>query len=281
MQTNGYKNEWHKQINDQCKPSIIHMQDITTIKTLDCADISNNIPRSSWSAGFLAGGVLDCNLAHRRSVAELCMLFKIKSIPMHILRGALVCAVCRCVLLVVLRLLIGTRSRLLVVGLLSIAEPLCHSRCLFGTILVTLCLMVWDWLVSRAEPMLSCWHDLLFLFWLLLFYIFLPSMGWFCGLGLDWYRVLSLPALHTGLQIIIIICFAWTVFVTCIWTECEACLSLPTLFKEPAALGELLWSYITLYLLHYCNTCHIILLSKLCPIYIYCYSNSMIVCQIL
>ena len=34
------------------------------------------------SAGFLAGGVLDCNLAHRRSVAELCMLYTIKSNPM-------------------------------------------------------------------------------------------------------------------------------------------------------------------------------------------------------
>ena len=41
------------------------------------------------SAGFLAGGVLDCNLAHRRSVAELCMLFKIKSNPMYPLSGAL------------------------------------------------------------------------------------------------------------------------------------------------------------------------------------------------
>ena len=41
------------------------------------------------SAGFLACGVLDCNLAHRRSVAELCMLFKIKSNPMHPLIGAL------------------------------------------------------------------------------------------------------------------------------------------------------------------------------------------------
>ena len=30
------------------------------------------------SADFLAGGVLDCNLTHRRSVAELFMLFKIK-----------------------------------------------------------------------------------------------------------------------------------------------------------------------------------------------------------
>ena len=41
------------------------------------------------SAGFLAGGVLECNLAHRQSVAELCMLFKIRSNPMHPLSGAL------------------------------------------------------------------------------------------------------------------------------------------------------------------------------------------------
>ena len=41
------------------------------------------------SAGFLADGVLECNVAHRRPVAELCMLFKIKSNPMHPLSGAL------------------------------------------------------------------------------------------------------------------------------------------------------------------------------------------------
>ena len=41
------------------------------------------------SAGFLAGGDLECNLTHRRSVAELCMLFKINSHPMHPLSGAL------------------------------------------------------------------------------------------------------------------------------------------------------------------------------------------------
>ena len=109
---------------------------------------------------------------------------------------------CRRVLLVVLWLLIGTRSCLLVVGLLSIAEALCPSLCLFGTILVTPCLMVWDWRVSRADPMLSCWHDLLFLFCLLLFYLFLPSMGWLCGV---WVFGLiecphSRPALHSGLQ---------------------------------------------------------------------------------
>ena len=37
--------------------------------------------------------------------------------------------------------------------------------------------------VLRAQPMLSCWHDLLFLFRLLLFYLFLFSMGWLCGVG--------------------------------------------------------------------------------------------------
>ena len=145
------------------------------------------------SAGFQAGGVLDCDLANRRSVAELCVLFKIKSNPMHPLSGALPLPyVFRLVLLVVLRFLIGTRSRLLVVGLLSITEPLCLSRCLFGTILVTLCLMVFDWRVSRAEPILSCYHDLLFLFCLLLFYLLLPSMGWLCGVGVFGLIVFSL-----------------------------------------------------------------------------------------
>ena len=104
-------------------------------------------------------------------------------------------------LLVVLWLLIGTRSRLLVVGLLSIAEALCPSLCLFGTILMTLCLTVWDRRVSRAEPMLSCWHDLLFLFCLLLFYLLLPSMGWMRGVGV--FGLIecshSLPALHSRL----------------------------------------------------------------------------------
>ena len=109
---------------------------------------------------------------------------------------------CRRVLLVVLWLLIGTRSRILIVGLLSVAEPLCPSRCLFGTILVTLCLMVWDWRASRAELMLSCWHDLLFLFCLLPFYLFLPLMGSLCGVGvfglIECFH--SLPALHSKLQ---------------------------------------------------------------------------------
>ena len=40
-------------------------------------------------ASFLTGGVFECDLAHRRSVAVLCMLYKIKCNPMHSLYGAL------------------------------------------------------------------------------------------------------------------------------------------------------------------------------------------------
>ena len=71
--------------------------------------------------------------------------------------------------------------------------------------------MVWDWRVSRTEPMLSWWHDLLFLFWLLLFYILLPSMGLLCGVVV--FGLIecshSLPALHIGLQMIMKIIISW------------------------------------------------------------------------
>ena len=40
-------------------------------------------------ACFLAGGMLNCNLSHRRSVAVLRMLYKIRCDPMHPLCGAL------------------------------------------------------------------------------------------------------------------------------------------------------------------------------------------------
>ena len=41
------------------------------------------------SASFLTGGVFECDLAHRRSVAVLCMLYKIRCNSMHPLYGAL------------------------------------------------------------------------------------------------------------------------------------------------------------------------------------------------
>ena len=40
-------------------------------------------------ARFLTGGVFECDRAHRRSVAVLCMLYKIRCNSMHPLYGAL------------------------------------------------------------------------------------------------------------------------------------------------------------------------------------------------
>ena len=52
----------------------------THLKLLDCA-VSG--------ARFLTGGVFECDIAHRRSVADLCMLYKIRCNLMHPLNGAL------------------------------------------------------------------------------------------------------------------------------------------------------------------------------------------------
>ena len=134
------------------------------------------------------------------------MLFKIKSNPMHPLSGALPlpyvpARVTRGALVAHRHSMLPPRCRTS-----QYRDALCPSLCLFGTFLVTLCLMVWVWRVARAEPMLSCWHDLLFLFCLLLFYLFLPSIEWLRGVGV--FGLIecshSLPALHSGLQIIII-----------------------------------------------------------------------------
>ena len=132
------------------------------------------------------------NLAHRRSVAELCMLFEIRSNPMHPISGALPllyvpARVTRGASVAHRHLFAPPRCRTS-----QYCRSLCPSLCLFEMILVTLCLMVWTLWVSRAEPMLSCWHNLLFLFCLLLFYLFLPSMGWLCGVWVFGLIVFSL-----------------------------------------------------------------------------------------
>ena len=47
------------------------------------------LDRVVCGASFLTGVVFECNLAQRRSVAALCMLYKIRCNPMHPLYGAL------------------------------------------------------------------------------------------------------------------------------------------------------------------------------------------------
>ena len=127
---------------------------------------------------FLAGGVMECNLDHHGSVAVLCMLFKIKSnpmhplswalplpyVPMHVTRGALVAHIYRH----------------------SFAPPRCRTSQYSRTfvplsvslwnILVAQYLMVWDWRVLRAEPMLSGWPNLFFHF--VSYYLLLFCFPW-------------------------------------------------------------------------------------------------------
>ena len=131
-------------------------------------------------ASFLTVGVFECDLAHCRSVAVLCMQYKIRCnslhpfshpVPVWLTRGAVID-------IGTLMLLLAAEPRS-IIGLLFPCQYLC------GTILVTSYSKLWDWGVSRAGPMLFYWPYLLahfsspagFPF------VFFHSMGWYCGAG--------------------------------------------------------------------------------------------------
>ena len=76
----------------------------THLKLLDCV---------VTGASFLTGCVLECDLAYRRYVAVLCMLYKIRCKPMHPLLVLCLSCMCRCLLHAVLWSHIGTLMRLL------------------------------------------------------------------------------------------------------------------------------------------------------------------------
>ena len=88
-----------------------------------------------WSVEpfFLTERVFECGIAHRRSVAVLCMLYKITCNPMHPRYGTLHAP--------------------------SMMHPrvLYPSQYLCETILVTPYSMAWDWWVSRAGPTPFYW----------------------------------------------------------------------------------------------------------------------------
>ena len=59
---------------------IFHLSSNGAIKLLD---------RAVSGARFLTGGVIECDISHRRSVAVPCMLYKIRCNPVHPHNGAL------------------------------------------------------------------------------------------------------------------------------------------------------------------------------------------------
>ena len=131
------------------------------------------LDREVRGAQFLTGGMFERDIAYRRSVAVLCILYEIRCNPVHPLNGALPGPYVP---------VLVTRGAL-VAHRYTYAPPRCrtsqYSRTLFpspypsGMILLTPQSMVWDWQVSRAGPMLFYWPKLLYPYYsLLLFFIF-------------------------------------------------------------------------------------------------------------
>ena len=119
------------------------------------------LDRAVSGAWFLTGGVFECDFAHRRSMAVICMIYKIRCKAMHTLHGALPGPY---VPVRVTRGALDThqytyspRRTARTARLYSprrTARLLFPSRCPCGMILLTPYSMVWAWLVSRARLML-------------------------------------------------------------------------------------------------------------------------------
>ena len=142
------------------------------------------------SVGFLAGGVLECNLAHRATLPNpmhpLSIALPQPSVPARVTRGAL----------------IAHRH--------LFPPPRCRTSQYHRTF-VPLSVSLWNDLSAlvfdgvglagfKSRANASCWEVLLFLFCLLLFYLFLPSMGWLCGVVFGLSVLTLLSALHSGLH---------------------------------------------------------------------------------
>ena len=113
-------------------------------------------------AGFLTGNVFECNIAHRRSVAILCMLYKIRCNLVHPLNGALPGPY----------MPVRVTHGALVAHRFTYALPRCRTTQYRKTFILlsvsfwndlgSLYSMVWDWRVSRAGPMFFYWPKLLY-----------------------------------------------------------------------------------------------------------------------
>ena len=121
-------------------------------------------PCSQWCR-FLTGGVFSVTL-RIVDLWQYCvrMLHKIRCNPMYFLYMELYqCRMCQCWLHAVLWYSYSAHRYSYSPPRCRISQhrkPLFSSRCPCGTILLTLYLMVCDWRVSRAGPMLIYWHDL-------------------------------------------------------------------------------------------------------------------------
>ena len=144
--------------------------------------------------------MFECGLAHRRSVAVLCMRYKIRCNPIHPLYGDLL----------VPYLMEQVTRGAVIAHRCTFAPPRCRTwqynksfipfQYLCGTILVTPYSMLWDWWVSRIGSMPFYWPCCSFPFCLLLFSLsllsFLGFVLWGWGFRTDWVLItLSQPCI--------------------------------------------------------------------------------------
>ena len=126
------------------------------------------LDRAVSGARFLTRDVFECDIAHRRSVAVLCILYKIRCNRCTLIMVLYLDHMCQCGLHAVLWSHIGTLIHRLAAERRSTAGLLFPSLCPSGTILLAPFSMVWDWRVSRAGPVLLCWPKLLYPYYSLL-----------------------------------------------------------------------------------------------------------------
>ena len=101
--------------------------------------------------------MFECDLAHRRSVSVLCMLYKIRCTPLHPLYGALPVPYVPVWFTRGAVIDIGTLMRLLAADPRSIARLLFQFLISLWNDLSDPYPILWDWLVSRERPMHFNW----------------------------------------------------------------------------------------------------------------------------
>ena len=131
------------------------------------------LDRAVNGARFLTGGVFECDIAHRRSWQYCVCCIRSGVTRCTLLMVIYLYRMCQCGLHAVLLSHIGTLMHRLAAEPSSTAGLLFPSRCPSGTMLLTPYSMVWDWQVSRAEPMLFYCPELLYPYYnLLLVFLF-------------------------------------------------------------------------------------------------------------
>ena len=128
-------------------------------------------------ARFLTGGVFVCDIGHRRSVAVLCMLYKIRCNPTHLLYVIYQFAMCQCGLHPVHWLHIGIFMSLLAAEHRSTTWLLLpsHAGSLWSDLVNSIYSSAYDWRVLRAGPMFFNWPIFARTFYSLLCFLSLLS----------------------------------------------------------------------------------------------------------